>query len=88
VNAGEFPSLLHWHPDWAARIHLLVEVLFGTGVVEAISGEVADLLPALHRDGQLRTATRVRRSLLGRLAATPTTAPAPVRGRPARPVWA
>ena len=71
VNAGEFPLLLRRRPDWAAHIHLLIEVRLGPGVVEPLTAEVAELLPTLHRDGQPRIATRVRRTLLGRVATTP-----------------
>lgn len=67
INATKFHLILRERPDWAARIHLLTETLFGPGTVTPISRAVAQLLPALQRTGQTRGELHVRRRLLGRL---------------------
>ncbi|MCK2240904.1 MULTISPECIES: hypothetical protein [unclassified Crossiella] len=66
VNRGTYLRLLWDCPEWAARVHLLTEALFGPDRVTPITKAVARLLPHLHRDGRPRTAYRLRRTLVGR----------------------
>lgn len=67
INATRFHLILRDRPDWAARIHLLAETLFGPGTVVPITRAVANLLPVLHRNGETRGELRVHRRLLGRI---------------------